>query len=1300
MHNGISSGMPAWRQQQQPMFMYHQNQFGGGHPDPHMIALLQTQQRQYYPQQPGQGMWNPSANQLFSDVDPSTRNGNFMMQQYRFFGHDQGLMYPYQQQQQRFGLDSNANPNVLRRPGWAESRPGRTPCEKNWWSHVVSEMLVVDSPCGLDLDVEDEHANVMEELRKTGSKAGTGIDEEVEAPSPGFAGLLEGPKGVGEATGPTLTPTRAREPAATAGGCLQMTAEAVMCVSSPHQPCDPGKQPPRQAQAPTPPIRSGVPASREQMQPQPSSDVVMHPQRHLCNASERSACENKGRSPPVKSAGSRAAANSSSKAASSHDGRLSGNDGGAARSLCREVLGDAEGEQGERAAGEELDSAGPQSMNSKGRAGGVTKRTSTLPDRPSEREPHVDGEQQEPGKEAPRSANTLSSGIGERPGRPRSPRTERKLPRPGNSFFHEDSPGGMDQEDNKEEGGDSNSDQYSSSDGSDGSHSSGSGHNDSEGSGSDEEAEYSAMQRSSQSGIGGQSTLEYSAFHDASVVHARHSIVPSANHATANGSTGSFLGTEKGGHSLYLEATASNALIDVQLLSMVSQSQKTAAANTSTPDGVASSFRLGLSEVHPLSANAVFTASSSVDVSGSSITTAAEMEKLGRGGYEMGTLAMVKTVPEHASRAATVGAAGGARSRSASATPTAAKILPTATARKNEEASALPKPVVGGQQSISLLVGEQGGSNGANDANNASKAGATQFSGVRPGGQRERLKRNDAAADRLLATRASRDLDSSKAASLTYKGGSPFPGSSNFQGSAAATTSEAERTALPVTELALATAAKGAAAHKKTNASATTSEGATPTIIGSTPAEAKAGWLPIIRSTQHVHNSPANRVGSVQVPKSLGKRPSPFPRISSAAHRKHTATPLGVDKAKAAAVMAMSLSSTGTSHVAADHSPPTSAGVATSAATAGAVVTELKPAAQSAAPSSAGCAPVSAAALTLAVASAAPPGGNSSAIRSSDNLPRRVAAASLSATASPAVVRHHSQPQPPCASSLKKRPIAATDALGEEDGSVLARATPPGRTAGSACERLATVGAPKRLSTVLLSDLAPSKPAGVTATAAAAMSVTRNTAATAAERSSCVPKDTNTAVKGTAVPSGVATPFPAANSVVAKSAARAMSKAVGATAGGNALKHSSPPSLSPLGLAMKPKTVTAATAAPPRMPVSASQANAAPASRSNERSALGGDDSSTWPEDPYDCYGYIEPDLAGSHDGYAAKSLPTKAPAGDRAMHRYSMVESIAVSPLSTSSTTAKTDAASAAGARVRQSNEGNVLEDMGYMYY
>ncbi|KAG5480747.1 hypothetical protein CUR178_05882 [Leishmania enriettii] len=1327
MHSNSSGGGPAWRQQQP---MHHQNQFGGGHPDAHMMAILQKQQRQYYQQQQqGQGMWNPGVNQMFSGVDHSMRNGNFTMQPYRFFGHCRGGMYPLQQQQQRFGHDSNANPNPPQRPGWAESRPGRTPCEKNWWSHVVSEMRVVDSPRGLDLDVEDEHANVMEELRKSGSKAGTGTDKEVQVASPGFPDVFESPKGAGEALGLASTPVPDRNPAAVADGYPQESTEAACRAANPHPLCIL-----QQMQASTPSGGSEVPPPREQQQ-QPPLDVKAHPQRHLCNGSVVTASRDVNSSQFAEGIGSRAAASSSPEAASRRDGQLSSDGHAIARSLSRQLLDGTKGEQGEEEESNKRRSAGSCSMHSKDGTGAVTGMPSTLRKVHSESEPHAEGKQQEQRKAVLRCVNTPCGGIGERQGLPKPQWASRKLPRHGNSFSYRGIPDGLDGDDTKDVAWDSASDQYSGSDGSDGSLSSVSDNDDSDGSGSDDEAEYSAIRRSSQSGIGGQSTLEYSAFHDVPLAHARHYIVPLVNHAVGHHSTGSFLGAGKADQSLYLGASASNAPIDVPLISVLSQPQKTASANASARNDVVS-FPLDLGEAYALSAKAT-TVSGSVAVPGNSITTTAAIACFDRSGDEMSTVVMAKVVPEHAGWTTPVGTAEGALSGRMCTVPTATKALPTAAAKRSEEAPMLPRQVADARKSTVLSAGAPRGSSSANGANAASKAAVTRLPGVCRGSQRERLKSGDAAAGRRLAKRVLRDLDSSHVASSTHKGESSLSEPLDTRRTAAST---AERTTPPATGVAPAIAARGAAART------TTSEGATPTVTASTPAEVKAPRLPIIRSTQLVPSAPVNSPGSVQVQKSHGKRPSPFQHMCSAAQCAPGVAPprLYTDKASATVVQSQSstesrpplsvTSSTVSTHPANDPSPSTNACGSASAATAAAAVTELKPVAQSSLSPASGV-PAHAADLTLTVAGKKAAAGPSSitatetvasttpsdgvlwALRSSGDRPHQAAAPSpgngLSASskpeprstpaaASPAVAHHRSKPQPPSAGSLKKKSVAAKDLLVTRGGAVLARATPPDKAAGSASESSAADGAPKRLSILLLSEL-PLTPSGATA---AATSVTCTAAAAVTMRPSSVVDDTIPiiAVEGAAKPSGAETQLTTSHSTAAKPTASGTCKVVAASASGDTLKHpvsASPENsnvtdslkngrsapLSTLGLAMKPKTTTAAAAAQPVISVPASHAS-------------GDDEGGAWPEDPYGCYDYIEPVLPGSNSHNAAKPSPAKVPVSDRTVQRYSMVGSLAVSPLSTSDNIGKTDAASGACAKRRQSSEPDLLQEMGYMYY
>ncbi|KPI88817.1 hypothetical protein ABL78_2076 [Leptomonas seymouri] len=168
-------------------------------PDANMMAAYcqqqQQQQQQFHPsQQRCAGPWNSNNGGCMAMDRNLNMQGmgypSHMGQQAQacYAPHRGGFPMQQQQQQLQFYAHFNAMANwhmnanmknmLPQRVGWAESRPGRTPCKDDWWSHVKSEMQCIESPIGIDLEKEDEHANVIEELQRTGTTSGVVNDGE------------------------------------------------------------------------------------------------------------------------------------------------------------------------------------------------------------------------------------------------------------------------------------------------------------------------------------------------------------------------------------------------------------------------------------------------------------------------------------------------------------------------------------------------------------------------------------------------------------------------------------------------------------------------------------------------------------------------------------------------------------------------------------------------------------------------------------------------------------------------------------------------------------------------------------------------------------------------------------------------------------------------------------------------------------------------------------------------------------------------------------------------------------------
>ena len=153
----------------------------GPRPDANMMAAYCQQQQQHFFQQQQQrqgGQWN-NGNGMHLVLDHNSNMQGMVYPNFMAQHFTPQMGYPMWQQQQPYGQFNapmcwpNNNNNLQpQRPGWAESRPGRTPCKDDWWSHVKDEMQFIDSPIGIDLEKEDEHANVLEELKRTGTTSG------------------------------------------------------------------------------------------------------------------------------------------------------------------------------------------------------------------------------------------------------------------------------------------------------------------------------------------------------------------------------------------------------------------------------------------------------------------------------------------------------------------------------------------------------------------------------------------------------------------------------------------------------------------------------------------------------------------------------------------------------------------------------------------------------------------------------------------------------------------------------------------------------------------------------------------------------------------------------------------------------------------------------------------------------------------------------------------------------------------------------------------------------------------------
>ncbi|CAG9573177.1 hypothetical protein LMJF_20_1060 [Leishmania major strain Friedlin] len=1281
MHNGNGNGGFPWRQQQ-AMYSCRQNPYGGGRPDANVMAVRQQQQLQYYQQQRTQGMWIAGANQMYPGVGANMRNGNLMMQQRRYFGHDGDGMHQYHQHQRQFRRENNVNPTVPQQEGLAESRPGRTPCSSSWWSSVLPHMRLVDSPCGIDLDVEDENANVMEELRKTGSKAGTGMSNDTEVAAPAFVGAFESAKGAGEL--PQLIPTLALvlSPAVAAGREERKSAERDgMQVTNLYQSNAHPQQHPGQSQASLQSRTDGVPPPRQQK-----------PQQHL-----------------------------------------SGDYSAVAGSLDQQAIGDAEGKEGEHGAGKQSRSAQPRSADSEDSAGGMAGAQPALRKCQSEGEPRTGSAQQDQGTVALRLIHTPRCTIGEHQEPPTLPQaasdSAHDFPRGGARYSYMGGHNEADEEEDKDDGGCNNSDEYSGDSDSDGSggSSSSSFDSDSEGSDTDDEAECSTMRHNSQSAFGGQSTLEYSTFHGAST-----SNLPSdapligalgqPHHTTAPnaGIRGVAMSSFSLCHSV-IHTPPANAVFAGNSATVHNNSTSTA---TGTEDSDKHGYETGIL----MTAETVLKHTNRTGPVGAGAAEGVPSPRTGTPPSTATTLTATKAVPPAATKRKEDAPAlprqvvRRRKSVSSSVKTLAARSGTSATNDASKTAAA-PLPGVHPSSKPERLksgaaTAELQPMKGASKSPDSSKAVSSTGKDENPLPTPSNIKctasvknKKTAKVATTASERATASVTTTTPIAVQAPQAPPLP-----------TTGTQHVLSKPMNSL---RSVQGLSSHGKQRAA--------PPRLG----KAKTAAMAVTnQSTAKFHQPPSAATSTVApyfatdppLPTNAGSaawatagaasvaEPKPVAQPSATLLRRSPAwsSPDGsapVPDASPTPLVAARSLSTLSGKVPAGSESITATEKAASTAPFEGTLSDI---------GSRGDRLHGAVAQSLRInlfrsPQPRPPAPLSQVAGEAAGNPPSSAAAARAA-----VAHHRLQPQRPSNASLREL-STAKNALGKKGKAAVARATPPNEATASVPKSSATAGAPKSLSTELLSSIAPSKPTSATATAAvippardATADVTTSSPSMATGTS--IPTAT---VKSLATPSATKNSLTTVSSAAAKPSANGVIKTAVVSALGNTGKQSfptssgsnssaaastsrgRPPPLSVLVWMNQPKTITKAAAAPPGSLVSVSRDSNTPSHHNNQKLITNGDDDDdAWLDDPYDYYGYGEADLPDSKNYSAVKPSPPKAPASNHATHRHSMVGSLAVSPLNASSTVGKTDAASGAGARLRPLGNADMLEEMGYMYH
>ncbi|GET88164.1 hypothetical protein, unknown function [Leishmania tarentolae] len=1278
MRNANGDPRLAW-QQQQAMYPYRQNQCGGGHPDANIMAMRQQQQLQYYQQQRAQRIWNPSAHHMYSNVDPSTQSGNFIMPKHLYFGHDGDGVHQYHQHQQQLGPESNRTPYVPQQEGWAQSRPRRTPCKHDWWSYVIAHMRVVDSPRGIDLDVEDDNANMMEELRQTKAEAGTDMNEDTETVEPACVGTFERAKRAGAPPEPTPTLDLGFSCATEACGGGQNSAETGrMQESNPYPPYAQSQQTPMQAQASLPSGEKGVPITRQQK-----------PQEHL-----------------------------------------SGDRGGVIESrLGQEAISDAEGNEGEKETRKQIHSTQPHIAN-KDNAGsieGVQQKHGTVVLNSTSASHCNIGETREllkfpqnPSKSAchphhlrNRYFYTVYRGD-----------TDKDQGKDDGEYNNSDESSG-----DRDSDSHSHSDSDSDSDDSDGSSSSSF---DSDGSDTDNEADYSTMRRNSQSAFGGKSTLEFSTF-QVSAMHARTSINPFSNHVEQRHSIAGLLGAAMSTRFQYPESSAYSVPSDDPAISILDQLQHPTAVHARARDVAMSSFSLCHSEAHALPVNALFAAGSSVTPRNTSTTTAAEMEDLGKHGYALANLVMAETTHEQANRTAPVGA-GTADGVPAPCTSTplgtaamqaAMRAVPPLPKRKKEEPAAQPREVAVKSKSASFSVEVPRTRSGTGAVTDAPKTAAAPLPKVNLSSKMERPKGGDATAEPRPTKGASKSPDSRKASIPVDKKENHLPGPLNLQPTPPVKKDhKTVKGGPPVTRVPLATAVKDNRIRDKANGATatTTSERATATATTITAAVAKVPQVPLfpMASIQHVPGKVRKVIRSAHVLKTHSKqKPMTFQRV---------------DKANASLTTVMNQPS------AKSHQPPSTAKAA-AASPAPAVVTQSLHNAipkvstgsdtttttttkqvNSAASSngtllgigSSGNHPHRTAASSKRIKLGEPP--QPPPLVPPSKIAGEAAGSLLLMTAAATAVADHHRPQPaPPKNESLINSSNAERALGKKGDVTSASAKPPNEAKGPAHKSSATADARKRLSSALLSNPASLKPTSATGNEAAPPPARD---ATTDVRRSSSPKAAGTSaatftMKKVAMPSATKTSPPTTSSPAAKSPVKGVSKNTVVSTSGSKLSHSlpAPPQLNndaaaPIGkgtfppLVSKPMTTTAA-APQSTTPVPVNGDSSIPACHNNQQPVTNSDDDEydAWLDDPYVYYGFGEPDLPDPNSYSSVKPSPQKLAAVHDRAPKNSMVDSMPMSPLNASSLGGKTDAAIGTPVPLLPLGDADTLAEIEYMY-
>ncbi|KAG5506472.1 hypothetical protein JKF63_05975 [Porcisia hertigi] len=1008
---------------------------------------------------------------MYSGIDHHSRR-------YGYLGYGREAMHGYPQPPQ----PQYANTLTRHAPqhaDWAESRPGRTPCKKDWWLHVLSDMRVVDSPRGINLDVEDEQADVMVELKRTALKDQTELSGEASTTAPDVRGASASSELMSDAQWLSETSVSTTCTAGAEGEVLWEKA-GLTCrqKANPHERCD------RQPQSPPP--------------AQASLNATIQPGRHFYGVNYKTALNSEDESRSSSCSAARATLDSTSHKASSCRNQHPLEDNGAiTRSLHDQP--DDQPDNGPAWPGAHLDDSR------------ILRRP---PPNAAESEEDPDGEHTRKkeqcnadGRDGARSATRMQPVLRRYPNTHRysiydsqvlqslpeaTPEPGGPRPRPDNSdpymIISEHTHGHVetdDTEDNHSDedsvDGSSVSSPSSSSDTDD--------YYDSDGSETYDESEYSKTPPK------WQSTLDYSALNEGAA--ARYS--------------GSLPGAAIPGRCLHPEASTSLMPSVGLFIRSPAHPLRTTAANGDIRDNAKSLSSLDHCVAHAASATTALPVNENVTTPRNSVIVPTGVEDASRHSDAVDTLCITASAPVHAAHTAPVGAAYKMCSRRPSKQPgTATATVPLEAAKDTGPTPTQTRQTVSEQISKSHPVETPERSSGTRHIKSFSNTAVTTLSRSPCVSERQHCGSGDAVPVLHSTKLASEDPYSSQAATPTPTGERassvspchPHPPSISKEKWATAKTQPQREGAMSTTPAIVVDV------DVKMNAA-----------TDDKPIKAKelqAQSLPVTRNTLHTLTKPQ---GSVPASMSHGKKPRLFRHIHSTPHSKPCDTASGVDQANTPATSVTSHPSTESSQSpsarVASVTRPTEAGRSILAngggeawgVAAAAAVSTLKSVVQPhsspfqnptasnpISPSLAGGAPVLSEKPTLAAGTALPPAVNKTKVpagpQSVENTTAETASTRPNGVATSAISSGGSRlgsaarlPQVPQKASAKpslntattstaskstagnKKLNTTTGASEKHDGVMAAPKTPLSRTAELACGPPATAGAVNHLGT-------------------------------------------------------------------------------------------------------------------------------------------------------------------------------------------------------------------------------------------